>query len=958
MQALRHCLVTEGVLQAVEDEWYQEVILELIVILNAPAYYTTQAKTLQKNEFCKVFYQRATEVYNKEQESTSSRSQRGSARMQLSMGELKESLVSFKNVLVMQSDCVPALLGMLLSSTSRSAKRYRTTSYKSQSFYNVARSYHYKGEWDRAQALYRASMKAAAEDYVQPYYGHAQICLHRQDYAAAKLDFEKVLSVYPENPDALKALGSIHQLEGDTARALTNFKRVTEINPKDIQAWVELGELLLASDFSGALRAFTTAVALMNKRDDPIPPALLNNMGVLYFEKGEHALALGAYTESLGPGPWFDLLNAQAARGVEEGSLENGEVAPDGALTLDDVEHVDLPADKVTTVYNLARVFERVHETGKAETLYRFLLKKIPQYSDCLLRLAAIAQNRKDYAGALKLRGEWGKAKETFKAIQAAESNDDTYSALALANWYLYAAERDEKDKDPKIEAELLGKAKTSYLKILQQQPSNTYAAHGLGCVLAEQGRFEQAKEVFDQVREAAAANSTFEMPDVRVNSAHVLLAQGHFQNAVELVRVRLYLMLKERESASELYQQALKRQFHNTDSFLMLCIARAHYDMEDQQALQECKRVLLRTMHQSPTNYALRFNTAVTMQKFAVTALQKKKRTADEVRKAVAELKSALRLLSQLNALGGHLTHGIDRKKVASHIEFCKATLERARAHVEAAEREEQQLRVKKEAHDLYMQRQAEVKRLEEARRAEEERSRREKAIKEAEEHEEKFRALMAEVRPNRPHADVDEEEGPDGEPRAGKKEKRKREKKERTKGKKRRGDEERSEGEGGASDEEPEYRSEGEDEEDERRDSGSDAEEQERKRRKQEKKERKRQRRLQRQKDDDGEEENGAEPAGADLEEAEADRNELEEEDGEETKQPARGRRPGRRVLDNDEDEEEEEEEEPPAPVEETNVASVAPAEPMEEDEDEDEVDDEAARRALIGADDSDED
>ena len=143
------------------------------------------------------------------------------------------------------------------------------------------------------------------------------------------------------------------------------------------QAWVELGELLLASDFSGALRAFTTAVALMNKRDDPIPPALLNNMGVLYFEKGEHALALGAYTESLGPGPWFDLLNAQAARGVEEGSLENGEVAPDGALTLDDVEHVDLPADKVTTVYNLARVFERVHETGKAETLYRFLLKKV-----------------------------------------------------------------------------------------------------------------------------------------------------------------------------------------------------------------------------------------------------------------------------------------------------------------------------------------------------------------------------------------------------------------------------------------------------------------------------------------------------------------------------------------------------------------------------------------------------
>lgn len=150
---------------------------------------------------------------------------------------------------------------------------------------------------------------------------------------------------------------------------------------------MELGELLLASDFSGALRAFTTAVSLINKRDDPIPPALLNNMGVLFFEKGEHSLALAAYTDSLGPGPWFDLLNAQAARGVEEGSLENGEVAPDGALTLDDVEHVDLPADRVTTVYNLARMFERVHETGKAETLYRFLLKKVGPPSASVLDL-------------------------------------------------------------------------------------------------------------------------------------------------------------------------------------------------------------------------------------------------------------------------------------------------------------------------------------------------------------------------------------------------------------------------------------------------------------------------------------------------------------------------------------------------------------------------------------------
>jgi hypothetical protein len=59
---------------------------------------------------------------------------------------------------------------------------------------------------------------------------------------------------------------------------------------------------------------------------------------------------------------------------------------------------------------------------------------------------------------------------------------------------------------------------------------------------------------------------------------------------------------------------------------------------------------------------------------KFRVKSLYLSRMFA-QVRRAVAELKSALRLFSQLNALGGHLTQGLDRKKVASHIEFCKVS-------------------------------------------------------------------------------------------------------------------------------------------------------------------------------------------------------------------------------------------------------------------------------------------
>lgn len=42
------------------------------------------------------------------------------------------------------------------------------------------------------------------------------------------------------------------------------------------------------------------------------------------------------------------------------------------------------------------------------------------------------------------------------------------------------------------------------YKRVLKEQPSNMYAAHGLGCVLAELGHLEEAKEVFSRVQVGA----------------------------------------------------------------------------------------------------------------------------------------------------------------------------------------------------------------------------------------------------------------------------------------------------------------------------------------------------------------------------------------------------------------------------------------------------------------------
>lgn len=76
-------------------------------------------------------------------------------------------------------------------------------------------------------------------------------------------------------------------------------------------------------------------------------------------------------------------------------------------------------------------------------------------------------------------------------------------------------------------------------------------------------------------------------------------------------------------------YHNCLRKFFYNTESQLLLYLARTHYEAEQ---WQDSKRALLRAMHLSPSNYTLKFNLGVVMQKFSASLLNKEKRSADEV--------------------------------------------------------------------------------------------------------------------------------------------------------------------------------------------------------------------------------------------------------------------------------------------------------------------------------------
>ncbi|OVA06840.1 Tetratricopeptide TPR-1 [Macleaya cordata] len=654
---------------------------------------------------------------------------------------------------------------------------------KSHSYYNLARSYHSKGDYEKAGRYYMASVKESnrPHDFVLPYYGLGQVQLKLGDFRSSLANFEKVLEVYPESCESLKAVGHIYVQLGQTEKALEVLRKAARIDPRDAQAFLELGELLISSDPGAALDSFKTARSLLKKGGEEVPIELLNNIGVLHFERGEFELAEQTFKEALGDGIWHEFLDGKLRSSVVDSAafthqyndMQLFQQLEEGGVS------VGLPWDKVTTLFNHARLLEQLHDTEKATILYRLILYKYPDYLDASLRLAAIAKARNNIQLSIELIGDalkvndkcpnalsmlgnlelksddWVKAKDTFRAAREATDGKDSYATLSLGNWNYFAAVRSEK-RGPKLEATHLEKAKELYTKVLIQRPANLYAANGTGVVLAEKGQFDVSKDIFTQVQEAASGSIFVQMPDVWINLAHVYFAQGQFALAP-------FIILQ--------YQNCLRKFYYNTDTQVLLYLARTHYEAEQ---WQDCKKTLLRAIHLAPSNYTLRFDAGVSMQKFSASTLQKTKRTADEIRATVAELKNAVRVFSQLSAASSLHFHGFDEKKIETHVGYCKHLLDAAKVHCEAAEREELQNRQRLEvARQVSLAEEARRKAEEQRKKQQLERRKQEDELKQVRQQEEHFKRIKEQWKSSTPsqkrkdRSNTEDEEGGNGEKR-----------------------------------------------------------------------------------------------------------------------------------------------------------------------------------------------
>ncbi|XP_044738203.1 RNA polymerase-associated protein CTR9 homolog isoform X2 [Chrysoperla carnea] len=592
---------------------------------------------------------------------------------------------------------------------------------RAESCYQLARAFHVQNDYDQAFQYYYQATQFAPPAFVLPHFGLGQMYIHRGDSENAAQCFEKVLKAQPGNYETMKILGSLYanstsQSKRDIAK--NHLRKVTEQYPDDVEAWIELAQILEQSDLQGSLQAYGTATRILKEKvGDEIPPEIFNNVGALHYRLG----------------------NLEEAKKNLEESLERSKVE----AAEHDPQYYNSIA--VTTTYNLSRLYEALCVFDKSEKLYKDIIKEHPNYVDCYLRLGCMARDKgqiyeasdwfkealrinNDHPDAWSLLGnlhlskmEWGPGQKKFeRVLKNPATLQDAYSLIALGNVWLQTLHQPTKDKER--EKRHQERALSMYKQVLRTDPRNIWAVNGIGAVLAHKGCVNEARDIFGQVREATA-----DFCDVWLNIAHIYVEQRQYVSAIQM------------------YENCLRKFYKYSHVEVLQYLARAYFKAGK---LKDAKMVLLKARRVAPQDTVLLYNIALVLQRLATQILKDEKSTLQTVLQAVHELGLSHKYFQYLSVHGDRMKY--DVTLAALEARQCQDLLSQAQYHVARARRvdeEERALRRKQEDERTAFK----MKQIEEQQRLEEQRRKdKEQMLQKRQEFKEKTKnALLFEEMP-----------------------------------------------------------------------------------------------------------------------------------------------------------------------------------------------------------------
>jgi len=638
----------------------------------------------------------------------------------------------------------------------------------------------------------------------------------------------------------------------DHDKAYQYLARCIDLHPNDLALLAEFGGVAMARHvYPQAYRSYKRALKLLTQMykmpDEEVHAPLLHNLAVACQQMYRHSDKLGTTGDKTQKQQRKDeqylaearkhyqwcldnraKLRAKAGGAGDEAKEEHKSATGSGDAEMTDVDNgagaaaaaaasssAPIPADDVTTRYNLALLADASGDSAAALVQMAHLHRDWPGYTDALLFQARVLQRQGLYARAKELleqaatllKAQAGpKLKESMGALEchlgcweleqgrseaaskhfdlvlteykdsaasAARRND--YAKLELGNAMLLRAHRKMRqlllqtpqlnaainaataaagvaanaagsgaagamalNLPPALEAKLkearerFKSAGDFYANVLAKEPRNVYAAQGLGCVLAEQGRLAEAKEIFAQVKElttpasgpAASAGFTRErdpalleldLADVWVNLGHIYVSQGLYVSAIKMYQHVLGQGKGSSAGAGGNGANAEAVWRGNTASARSLSqvqvltfLARVYY-LSD--AMADARRTLLKALALQPSNNALWYNLALVSEAGAIDVFQRPPTTRSfrEVDSALLDLQHAFSIFSRLavpvakddpaaqaRAKADAALYGDLVDKAAKHAIFCRHSIDQGQPHLAfARQREEEQARL-----------------------------------------------------------------------------------------------------------------------------------------------------------------------------------------------------------------------------------------------------------------------
>src|ERR1700730_3023734 len=382
---------------------------------------------------------------------------------------------------------------LLLAVTGFGQKAPPTAPDKSASYYNYSLGHLYaelaaaagnRGDYfNKAVESYKAALKAdpnaafIAEELSDLY-------IQSGRWGEAVLEAEEALKQNPSDLNARRLLARIYtRMIGDSQankidenmvkKAIEQYQKITEADPKDLESWLMLGRLdKIAQNSTDALKAYQKALEI-----DPGNEDATTGLAMVYTDLGDNKAAADLLRKLTEKNPSARGLTSLA--GVYE-QLKDYSLAAESLR-----KALEQQPGNADLKHALAQDLLLADQLDDALKLYQDLVAEDPKDAQSLLRISQIYRQKKDFA----------KARE---ASDKAKQLDPNNLELLYNDVNLLEAEGRIPDAVKTLKGILDSTAKKSYSA--SEKTNRTLLLERLGYLYRQVEQYPQAVEVFRQI--------------------------------------------------------------------------------------------------------------------------------------------------------------------------------------------------------------------------------------------------------------------------------------------------------------------------------------------------------------------------------------------------------------------------------------------------------------------------